>query len=112
VTEYLDQLLGPSGWLARLIAGGGNPFLVDALAQPPRPAADSLGPIEAALAPAPNTSYGAVLPIAKDQTTGAVRWAMPSTARDLAQGVLDLMRASAGERRPHRTAISPASRPG
>lgn len=43
-----------------------------------------------ALAPAPNTTYGDILPIARDNTTGALRFALPTGARDLAQGVVDL----------------------
>lgn len=43
-----------------------------------------------ALAPAPNTTYGTILPIARDNTTGALRLALPTGARDLAQGVADL----------------------
>lgn len=42
------------------------------------------------LAPAPNTTYGTVLPFAKDDATGALRPAMPSALRGLAQGAADL----------------------
>lgn len=42
------------------------------------------------LAPAPNTTYGNILPIAQDNTTGALRLALPSALRSVGQGVLDL----------------------
>lgn len=44
-----------------------------------------------ALAPAPNTTYGSVLPFARDNTTGSLRPALPQSWRDLAQGAVDLM---------------------
>ena len=47
-------------------------------------------PIARALAPAPNTEYGSVLPIARDTQTGELRPALPSSLRSLAQGVYDL----------------------
>jgi hypothetical protein len=43
------------------------------------------------LAPAPNTTYGNVFPLARDNTTGALRLALPTAWRDLAQGGLDLL---------------------
>ena len=44
------------------------------------------------LAPAPNTTYASnpLLPIARDDTTGAYRLALPSSLRDLAQGAYEL----------------------
>lgn len=53
---------------------------------------DTIHPdIRNALAPAPNTTYGQVLPFARDQATGALRLALPSSLRDLANGGLDLL---------------------
>jgi hypothetical protein len=49
---------------------------------PPQPAQD---PVQTFIAPAPNTQYGSVLPIARDTQTGESRWAMPS-AREFIQG--------------------------
>lgn len=46
--------------------------------------------LQKAIEPAPNTTYGQFLPIARDNTTGALRPAMPQAMRDLAQGGLDL----------------------
>jgi hypothetical protein len=46
--------------------------------------------VRAYLSPAPNTTYGSVLPLARDETTGQVRPALPSSLRDVALGVLDL----------------------
>ena len=43
------------------------------------------------LAPQPNTTYGAILPLAKDNTTGQIRLALPSSLRSLAQGTVDLV---------------------
>lgn len=70
-----------------------NPLAPDADGwdQPVRP----MGPWEAQFAqylqPDPNTTYGSVLPIARDNTTGALRLALPSSVRDLAQGALQLL---------------------
>lgn len=53
---------------------------------------DTIAPgLRNALAPAPNTTYGQVLPIARDQATGALRIALPSAIRGLANGGLDLL---------------------
>lgn len=41
------------------------------------------------LAPAPNTTYGTYAPLARDNTTGAIRLAMPSSVRDFGNGLLD-----------------------
>lgn len=63
-------------------------------AQPPTDAApsDTIAPgLRSWIAPAPNTTYGAVLPLARDEGTGEVRIAMPSSLRDFAGGVLDLL---------------------
>jgi hypothetical protein len=43
-----------------------------------------------ALAPAPNTEYGSVLPIARDTTSGDLRLALPSSLREQLQGDYDL----------------------
>ncbi len=51
----------------------------------------SYNALTADLAPAPNTTYGELLPFARDNTTGAVRLAMPGAVRSLAQGGLDLL---------------------
>lgn len=60
------------------------------LPSPPVPT----GPVQAqlgnALAPAPNTTYGTVLPFATDNTTGATRLAMPGLVRSTLQGFVDL----------------------
>lgn len=63
-----------------------------------RPPADSGEPedtiapgLRSALAPAANTTYGSVLPFARDQDTGELRLALPSSLRDLATGGLDLL---------------------
>lgn len=53
---------------------------------------DTIAPgLRNALAPAANTTYGSILPFARDDTTGDVRLALPSSLRDLATGGLDLM---------------------
>ncbi len=46
--------------------------------------------IRDAIAPAPNTTYGDVLPIAQDNATGAYRMALPGSARNLLTGAMDL----------------------
>lgn len=68
---------------------GGNPL------SPTGPHDAVSAAINNALQPAPNTTYGAVLPIAKDNTTGAMRLALPSSLRDLAQGGMDLLQGPA-----------------
>lgn len=65
-------------------ASDGSPELA-----PPEPG--SVAAMRSVLAPAPNTTYGAILPLAKDNTTGDVRLALPSSVRDLGTGVLDLL---------------------
>lgn len=55
-----------------------------------QPSALSYGGISNALAPAPNTTYGSVLPFAIDNATGQRRLALPTGLRDLAQGAADL----------------------
>jgi hypothetical protein len=53
---------------------------------------DTIAPgVRAILAPAPNTTYGDVLPLARDQTTGQLRFAMPNAFRSTLQGGLDLL---------------------
>jgi hypothetical protein len=47
-----------------------------------------------ALAPAPNTEYGSILPVARDTQTGDMRFAMPASVRDGLKGVLDLANAT------------------
>jgi hypothetical protein len=42
------------------------------------------------LAPAPNTTYGSVLPFAIDEQTQQMRWALPDSVRSGLKGVLDL----------------------
>jgi hypothetical protein len=55
-------------------------------------APDTVNPVlRRALEPAPNTTYGSVLPLAKDNKTGDIRFALPSSLRDLASGGLDLI---------------------
>lgn len=46
--------------------------------------------IRGALSAAPNTSYGEVIPYARDETTGATRPAMPNMLRSAVQGIADL----------------------
>src|SRR5436190_17596113 len=46
--------------------------------------------VQAALAPAPDTTYGSVLPLARDDKTGELRIAMPSSVRSFLQGGVDL----------------------
>jgi len=77
--------------------------LTQGVAPPPAPANDAQQPaspaptdtiapgLRAALQPAPNTTYGSVLPLARDNTTGQIRPALPSSLRDLASGALDLV---------------------
>jgi len=62
------------------------PAGVDDYGRPMGPATFNAGPdisttIRNALAPAPNTTYGDVVPLAKDDTTGAVRLALPNMIR-------------------------------
>lgn len=53
---------------------------------------DTIAPgLRSALAPAANTTYGSILPFARDQASGDVRLALPSSLRDLATGGLDLL---------------------
>lgn len=66
-------------------AGWDTPGAAPAPAQPS--AYDS---ISHALAPAPNTTYGTVVPFAIDNATGQRRFALPTSLRDLAQGAVDL----------------------
>lgn len=70
---------------SRLSAGQG---MTDAgLAALPKTAAEWRD----AIAAAPNTTYGGLLPLATDNATGAVRFAMPGMLRDAATGALDLV---------------------
>lgn len=46
--------------------------------------------LRARLAPAPGTTYGEVLPFAKDDATGAIRLALPGGVRNMLTGLLDL----------------------
>lgn len=58
---------------------------------PAEPTTDTIAPgLRNAIAPAANTTYGVVLPLARDQATGDVRLALPSSLRSLATGALDL----------------------
>src|SRR5262249_11175659 len=52
------------------------------------------------LSPAPNTTYGTILPVAMDNTTGQKRLAMPGFMRDVLQGTGDLMHGAGGDMRP------------
>lgn len=56
----------------------------------PNPLSSAYTSISNALAPAPNTTYGNVIPFAKDNATGALRPALPQMWRDLGQGAVDL----------------------
>lgn len=74
-----------------LVAGnalGGDQFIPTGA--PPNTDANDYARISNALAPAPNTTYGNILPFARDNATGAIRPALPMGWRDLAQGVVDL----------------------
>jgi len=51
---------------------------------------DFVAPYEA-LAPAPDTTYGTLLPIAHDNASGDLRLALPTMARDVATGWLDML---------------------
>ena len=90
----------------------------------PPPSFNMLQPLGAApdpgnalLAPAPNTEYGSVLPYARDTTTGDLRLALPSSARNWLQGVYDLSQGPrTGTVTPEGTAalfslVDPAARP-
>ncbi|CAB4165403.1 hypothetical protein UFOVP833_57 [uncultured Caudovirales phage] len=57
----------------------------------PETAPKALSPLYQGLAPAPNTEYGTVLPVARDTQTGERRMAMPSIFREGLGGVLDLL---------------------
>ncbi len=46
-----------------------------------KPASDPTAGIRDALAPAPNTTYGDIVPLAKDNTTGEIRLALPNMIR-------------------------------
>ena len=48
------------------------------------------------LAPAPGTTYGDVLPLARDDATGAIRPAMPNMLRSTLQGGVDLLQGPGG----------------
>jgi hypothetical protein len=49
-----------------------------------------------ALAPEPNTTYGSVLPLARDDKTGEIRLAMPGIIRAPLQGAIDLLQGPGG----------------
>jgi hypothetical protein len=74
-------------------------------------------PLSTAIAPAPNTEYGSVLPIARDTMTGDWRWALPSALREQLQGVYDLTQGPrTGEVTPEGTmsllaSVDPLARP-
>jgi len=57
----------------------------------PRKVPERLAEVYAALAPDPNAEYGALLPFARDKTTGDRRLAMPEMVRDGARGLVDLL---------------------
>lgn len=68
---------------------GGDQFIPNPLASNPSQGAYSA--LRNALEPAPNTTYGNVLPFATDNATGETRWGtLPPTLRALAQGAVDL----------------------
>lgn len=50
-----------------------------------------LDSLRGVVAPAPDTTYGSVLPIARNDLTGELRPAMPSALRDQASGLVDLL---------------------
>lgn len=61
--------------------------------------------VSGTLAPAPNTTYGEYVPLARDNTTGTLRLAMPMAARNLLQGGADLLNGPAsGSVTPQATA--------
>lgn len=66
------------------------PLTTPATQQPEQPP-DTIAPSwRAWIAPAPNTTYGSVLPLARDDATGNLRLALPSSLRSMATGALDL----------------------
>lgn len=67
---------------------GGDQWAPAAVA--PNALSTSYQTVTNALAPAPGTTYGNVLPFARDNQTGAIRMALPSSLRSLAQGGADL----------------------
>ena len=69
-----------SGYSGIGSSGGGAPAPVDL----------SYQALKNDLAPAPNTTYGEVVPFARNNATGAVRPALPGALRSLARGVVDL----------------------
>lgn len=81
----------PQSLLARL-SGTDRPAADTPAAPDTVDTTDTIHPgLRNALAPAANTTYGSILPLAKDDTTGDVRLALPSSLRSLATGALDLV---------------------
>lgn len=74
--------------LTALNAAGGDQFIPNPLAS--NPSQSTYAAMRGALEPAPNTTYGNILPFAQDGTTGANRFALPNSLRTLAQGAVDL----------------------
>jgi hypothetical protein len=79
------QMGAPSTALNSL---GGDQFIPSPAA--PNPGQTAYSGIRNALEPAPNTTYGTLLPFAIDNATGEKRLALPSSLRTLAQGAVDL----------------------
>lgn len=71
-----------------LNAAGGDQFIPNQ--QQPNQISSSYQGVRNLLAPAPNTTYGNILPYAVNDATGAARLAMPSAWRNLLQGGADL----------------------
>jgi len=71
--------------------GWDNPYGPPAPVDPNNRNPLTFGGLRNILAPAPNTIYGNVLPIATDTKTGQMRAALPMGMRDFAEGVVDLM---------------------
>lgn len=109
---FLDRLFPDDpqtvGWLSALLGQqsspatsasimGRGPRHPNVLPAQPRTTSDSLDTAAAYLAPAPNTTYVTILPLATDKVTGDLRLAMPSLLRGAGLGMIDLMRGTAGE---------------
>lgn len=89
VSEYGD--VGPGAWFNQ--PGGAPPSGPAAVTAPPLPGSITLPSkqdIQNALAPAPNTTYSDTpwIPLARDNTTGAIRLALPGPIRSALQDLV------------------------
>ena len=74
----------------------GGPVNKIDLSANPMTVAEGFDALRAGLAPSPGTTYGDVLPLAKDDATGAVRMAMPNMVRSFLSGAVDLAQGPGG----------------